>query len=250
MKKIIFIVPYYGNWPPYFNIWIKTIKSNPYVDFLLMSDLKIDGIIPSNLKILSWTFEKLVNYIQEKFDFKICLDKPYKLCDFRPAYGYIFNELISDYEFWGHCDMDCVFGDLRKFLDAYLEKYDAIGSYGHLSLYRNCVNVNKCFKKEGSIYSYRDVFSNKEFYAFDEVSGIKRILLNQKLNCKFDIEYMADISTKHKSFQLLHLEVEGIKNYKKQIFLWDEGKLFQCYLENKTLKYKELLYLHYQILRW
>ena len=32
--------------------------------------------------------------IQSKFDFKISLEEPYKLCDYKPAYGYIFEEFI------------------------------------------------------------------------------------------------------------------------------------------------------------
>ena len=41
------------------------------------------------------TFESLRNRIQKLYDFKISLEKPYKLCDYKPAYGEIFKPEIS-----------------------------------------------------------------------------------------------------------------------------------------------------------
>lgn len=39
------------------------------------------------------------NKIQSKFDFKISLERAYKICDFRPAYSYIFQEELEKYQF-------------------------------------------------------------------------------------------------------------------------------------------------------
>ena len=44
---------------------------------------------------------------------QVTLDRPYKLCDFKPAYGFIFGEYLKEYDYWGHCDIDIVWGDLR-----------------------------------------------------------------------------------------------------------------------------------------
>lgn len=242
MKKVVFIIPYFGMFPSYFKIWLKTVKENSTIDFLLFTDIEIKEPIPRNIRVIHWSFEKLQSYFQEKFDFQIFLDKPYKLCDFKPSFGYVFHEYISDYDFWGNCDIDCIFGDLRKYLDLFMEKYDVIGKYGHLSLYRNVDRINTCFKKEGALYSYKEVFSSIENYAFDEVTGVKRIFKLQGINCKFELDSMADIKKMHKSFLVGH----GIKNYRKQIFLWDDGKVFQCFLEQKEIRYKEFMYLHFQ----
>ena len=59
------------------------------------------------------------------FDFAITLHTPYKLCDYKPAYGEIFAPELSGYDFWGYGDMDLVFGDLRAyFTEDKLRKYD------------------------------------------------------------------------------------------------------------------------------
>ena len=80
-----------------------------------------------------------------EFDFSIYLDHPYKLCDYKPAYGYIFAEYAHGYDYWGHCDMtDCIFGNLRKFLsDDFLSGADKFMFLGHMTLYRNTDEINR-----------------------------------------------------------------------------------------------------------
>ena len=66
-----------------------------------------------------------LNLFKNKFDFDISLERPYKLCDFKPTYGYVFYDLIKDYKFWGHCDTDIIWGRIDNFItsDA-MDKYD------------------------------------------------------------------------------------------------------------------------------
>ena len=36
--------------------------------------------------------------------------------DLRPAYGVLFEEYLDGYDFWGHCDLDVLFGRIRDHL--------------------------------------------------------------------------------------------------------------------------------------
>lgn len=240
--KIIFIIPYYGELPSYFNIWVKSVSYNSNIDFLLITDLLGDIDLPHNIKIINWTFGELTEFMQKKFDFKICLQRPYKLCDFRSAYGYIFQDYIKEYDFWGYCDVDTVMGDLEKFLRPLIDYYDVIGKYGHMSLFRNEKIINECFMENNVPYSYREVFSNNENYAFDEGTGVKRIFQNTSYKIVYELNSIADISTAHKQFNMVHNNT----NYEKQVFIFDKGKVFQCYSENGEVKYREFMYLHFQ----
>ena len=90
------------------------------------------------------TLVKMKTLAQNVLGFDVCLDRPYKCCDFKPIYGLIFKEYVSEYEYWGHCDFDLIFGDLQSFFDRYdLYKYDRFIPLGHLSLYRNTDEVNR-----------------------------------------------------------------------------------------------------------
>lgn len=76
-----------------------------------------------------------------------------KVWDFRCALGLLYEDEIRDYDFWGHCDFDVVFGDVDKFVpDSSLDRLDVYSSHnqyvcGCFSLYRNTPEVNNLFKK-------------------------------------------------------------------------------------------------------
>lgn len=133
-SSICLVVLYFGKLPNYFNLWLTSCKYNKTINFLLFIDDETKYDYPDNVKVIYTTFENIKNQIQSKFDFNISLKKPYKLCDYKPAYGYIFNEYLEKYDLWGHCDLDVIFGNLRKFLsEEILMQNDKI--YRHRSFF-------------------------------------------------------------------------------------------------------------------
>ena len=168
-NKVCLIVPYFGRFPNYFNFWLRSCEYNRMFDWIIFTDNNLIIKAP-NIKVFHYTWEEICEYIQSKFNFEIALNQPYKLCDFRPAYGYIFQEFIKEYHFWGYCDVDVIWGNLRKFItDDILNKYDRIYRNGHFCLYRNIEATNKLFQKnEGIKYDYKYVFTHASNFAFDE----------------------------------------------------------------------------------
>jgi hypothetical protein len=39
-----------------------------------------------------------------------------KLCDYRPALGELYQAEVAAYDFWGHTDLDCVYGPLWEYV--------------------------------------------------------------------------------------------------------------------------------------
>lgn len=69
----------------------------------------------------------------QKLGMHIKLETPYKLCDYKEVWGIILENEVKGYEYQGECDIDVVFGDLRKyFCEYHLEKFDKFGNRGHL----------------------------------------------------------------------------------------------------------------------
>lgn len=135
-----------GKFPIYSNLWLDSCQRNYTIDFLLITDQTIQNC-PPNVILKNMTLQELRERIQIGMKEKIVLDKPYKSCDFRPMFGYIFQKELIGYDFWGHCDMDVIFGNIRKFVtDELLDKYDKIYPLGHFSLYRNSDKCNLYFK--------------------------------------------------------------------------------------------------------
>lgn len=173
-KRFAFILPYIGKLPDWFQLWLNSCARNPIADWLLFTDDHSSLEYPENVKVHYCSFEDLKVLFQKPFPFTINLEHPYRFCDFKPAYGEIFRDYLSDYEFWGYCDPDLIWGDLAKWLSSStLDKYDMISHWGHCCLFRNKPSVNILYTKriEGVPY-YRDIYSGNRKIAFDEVAGM------------------------------------------------------------------------------
>ena len=114
--SIVLIIPYFGKLPNYFEIFLKTVEFNKDINFLIYTDDRTNYKYPSNVEVVYTTFQKFREIVQKNFDFEIALSSPYKLCDYKPAYGDILKDKIKKYDYWGHCDIDLAFGNKRKFI--------------------------------------------------------------------------------------------------------------------------------------
>ncbi len=173
MHSIVFIIPYIGSLPWYFPYFLHSCKYNPSIDFILLTDHHEKIESPPNLKILNYTIKQFNADASKSLGFNIAVQNSYKLCDFKPAYGIIFSELIKKYDFWGYCDIDIIWGNVRSFMtDEILTEYDVISARhdyltGCFALYRNNKEMQELFMQSKD---YKKVFaSNKNFY-FDETN--------------------------------------------------------------------------------
>jgi hypothetical protein len=245
MNSIALIMPYYGKYPNYFYLWLKSASFNNTIDFYIVTDIKDNIDYPNNVHVIDISFNDLKKKIQNLFDFAIKLDIPYKLCDYEPAYGLIFYEVFREYDFWGHCNLDVIWGDLRNFLkDEVLNSNEKIYPYAHLSIYKNNDFNRNAFKKMHHINvpTYEQSFTSKRICHFDEWGGISYLYKINKINFYETIDF-ADINFKYFHFQLAEHERED-GNLK--MFYWEEGKLYGYYKYNNNIIKKEFSYIHLQ----
>lgn len=239
MSNIVLIVAYFGKFPMYKNLFFDSIKNNKTIDFLLITDQDVDFSI-SNLKILKMSFENFKSKIQNKLGFNIRLEKPYKIADYKPLYGYVFRDELIQYDFWGNIDLDVIFGNIRKFIpEDKLKKIDKVNELGHFTLYRNNENINKTFMSNEGM-SYKKVFSTDVICVFDEQPGIQK---------KFDLagipSYNEHFFIDVDPFSFRMHDVGGI-NYDRQIFEYDGKKVMKVFVENGKIHKKEVMYIHFQ----
>lgn len=114
MISVAVICAYFGELPGSYEPWIYSCKFNPSIDFLLITDQKIESPY-QNVHIINSSFSEVQKLTNRKLNCQVALERPYKLCDLKPLYGIIFAEYLKGYDYWGHCDMDMVFGDIRSF---------------------------------------------------------------------------------------------------------------------------------------
>lgn len=245
MKSICYIVPYFGKLPKGFKMWLLSCRANNSIHWILYTDDRTPYDYPENVKVKYCSYQDIKKKIQLYYNFKVIISKPWKLCDFRPAYGEIFADDLKGYDFWGHCDMDLIWGDIRKFItDDILEKYEKIGFQGHSVIYRNTEEVNKRYRTMiNGIMNYKEVFSCPDGCFFDE-TGICEIY------DALEIDYYRKTNFAHldrftSSFFLLYLpEKDNYKN-DRQVFIWDKGTIQRYFLDGLEISKEEYMYIHY-----
>ncbi len=174
-NKIIVLSCYYGEFPWYFSYFLHSCAFNPSVDFLIFSDTPYSEKLPVNVKIQPLSITDIRELAQKKIGFEINIDHPYKFCDYKPAYGVIFEDYIRGYDFWAQSDIDIIFGNIRKFFTGrFLDRYDYISlrhdyTTGCFALYRNIPSVNFLFAKSRD---YKRVFTEPRHFCFDECNFV------------------------------------------------------------------------------
>ena len=139
IKKLL-IMPYFGDLPEWYD---KYTPPEGY-DFLLDQDLegfkkRVKDVLGIECSIISGTG---------------------KIWDFRCALGLLYAKELEGYDFWGHTDFDCVYGDTSKWVtDEFLNELDVHSNHntyvnGCWTLYRNIPEVNELFKKSPNWKSY------------------------------------------------------------------------------------------------
>lgn len=231
---------------------MQSCGANPTIDWLIFTDDDTAYRYPPNVKRVPMTFPQMQELVQQKFEFPVVLHKPYKLCDYKVAYGYLFEEKLEGYDFWGYCDVDVLFGNLRKFVtDDLLNTYDKLGHLGHLTLFRNTKEINRLFMSliDGR-ERYKEVFSTPYICVFDEwqYPSINHIFLEQKKKIFF-WDFIADIYPYDSYYHRVLWDVKEQKrsfSTANSIAQWKNGQVFLKWKEKGRWKEDEYLYVHFQ----
>ena len=238
--KIGIIVCYFGKLPEMFEIWSKTCERNTEFDFLIFTDQKVGSTV-RNIHVFNCTLTDIKKLAETKLNAgEIILDSAYKLCDYKPMYGLIFSDYLESYDFWGMCDVDMIFGDLRKYItDDVLSKYEKIYQLGHLTFYRNDKVVNNRFMSEGYCDWKYAVKTNSHCRMCERGMMEKYARLGIDVYTARDY---ADISKLHRRYQLSRWLVpkNEVDRYKYQVFYYENGSVYRAILQHKKITTEEI----------
>lgn len=259
MKSICLILPYFGKFNNYFSLFLESCRRNPTVNWLIYTDCPAGHGFPENIRVVETTFEQFRRRFESHFDFAIALDRPYKLCDFKPAYGEVLADDLNGFDFWGHCDCDMIFGHLRDFLtDDILSAHTKIFSRGHLSVYHNDPETNSYYRRQ-TYLPIAKVYSDTNIYCFDEWGGISRAWVNDGLPLCDEL-VMDDIAAGFEGFHLTkeltgryspykEYQTDLSGRYKKMkhiLYSFREGELLRHWTEGGKAFSEPVLYTHFQ----
>ncbi len=169
--RIVVLIPYFGAWPRWFDLYLETIRHNPQVDWIFFTDIAPPALDLPNLSFQPLSLTELNVLAQERLGVPVDIASPFKVCDFRPAFGHLFEEYLAGYDFWGWGDIDVLYGNLSSFLaDDVLADTDAFSCRdgflaGEFSLLRNTPMMKSLYRESKD---YRRVFASAKNFNFSE----------------------------------------------------------------------------------
>ncbi len=245
--RIALVVCYFGKLPNYARLVMRSAGANPTIDWFIFGDQKPDYELPANVRFLPMTMPQLQQIMASACDTPVRIDHPIDLTRLKVTYGLCFAERLKGYDFWGHVDLDMIYGDLRAFLpEEILDEYPRVYVRGHLSLYRNTDEANRYFMlKAPGAPGYEGILANTDRTQFDEWPGIWKIFRYHRIP-QYHKEVIADIKPPNLHY-ITRFEAEEQENYPHQVFYWHQGKIFQAYYHREGgLFDRELAYVHFQ----
>lgn len=181
MQKTAIIIPYYGKWPEWMDLYLYSCSKNPQLDFLIITDIETPHKVYSNTHFIYMTFEECCNRISQTLHVKFRPNDPYSFCACKPFYGIVFEHELVEYDWWEFGDIDLVYGDTSLLVnEKNLNKYDFITAHsdrfaGHFTIMRKESQfTHACLK----IPHYKEILSGTlPYIGLDEASCYRRIVL-------------------------------------------------------------------------
>lgn len=168
LRKVL-IVPFFGEMPP----WIDKFRAPKGYDLLLDQDIDEFKIRVKTILGIDYPGEWGTSHVW----------------DYRAALGLLYEEEIRGYDYFGHCDLDVVFGNMDKFIpDQELMKLDVYSTHdkyicGAFSLYKNTDEVRNLFKHSPE---WKENMTSKQPTGWVETS-YSRLLEKSGFKYKYDL---------------------------------------------------------------
>ena len=245
---LIMLIPFFGKWPEWIELFVESCKWNPSVCWRMYTDCGALENKADNVEIVDIKFDDYKKLVSDRLGIHFNPGDPYKLCDIRPSLGYIHEPEIAGFRFFGFGDIDVVYGNIRKFYtDELLDQWDVLSTHnerlsGHFTVLRNTPRLRQAFKR---IPNYRALLERPEYTDTDETSfgsvfkrraGFDRLTdyIYGKPRLLFAERYSTVLSSRG-----WH---DGTMNYPARWF-WRKGEL-----TNDRDGDRDFLYLHF--MRW
>lgn len=180
--SIVLLIPYFGSWPSWFAFFLESCRHNEDINWIFYTDCPIPENAPLNIKFTRMSFAEYKKQVSDRLGIAFEPQSPYKLCDLKPAFGYIHENDIKEYDFWGFSDIDLVYGKLRDYFTTdKLSRYWLISTHsrrvsGHFCLMRNNQKMRSAFMR---MKDWKRRLSDQEHYALDE-GAFSRIFIRHK----------------------------------------------------------------------
>jgi hypothetical protein len=174
LPSVCLVICYLGPLPGWIDYYLQSCAHNPSIDFLIFTDQDQLPPAPPNVRFAPMTMASFAQLASTTLGFDVELRTTYKLCDYKPAYGDLFNSYLSNYDYWGYGDLDVIYGDLRRYLSRIeLQRYDVFTGrteflVGHFTLLRNNEAMRTLYRQSRNL---KHTLQSPGMLSFSECGG-------------------------------------------------------------------------------
>lgn len=245
---LIMLIPYFGQWPEWINLFVESCKWNPGVRWRLYTDCGEPENKADNIDYVHLSFDDYKALVRERLGNAFDPPDPYKLCDLRPCLAHIHERDVAGFPFFGYGDIDVIYGNIGNFYtEGVLSRFNVLSTHperlaGHFAVLRNTPAFRHAFER---IRNYRTLLEQPHYVGMDEgnFSAIFSPRGFRRIGNYFDPRRRRFLFVERHSTVLSprgwH---DGTMNYPQRWF-WQRG----C-LTNERDGERDFLYLHF--MRW
>lgn len=171
MNKAALIIPYFGQWPEWIELYLYSCSKQKGIDFIFYTDCELPHVIYSNTFFHEISFADYCTFVSKRLSIQFHPQNAYKLCDLKVFYGIIHQQDLRNYEWWGFGDIDLIYGNLSLLVnESNMTKYDLLTTHvdriaGHFTIMRKQSRYTKlCL----AISCWKEKLSDIKNYGLDE----------------------------------------------------------------------------------
>lgn len=187
-NRVALVIPYFTSAPP---IWLGvnfyTCARQHNIDFIYFTDCEEIVCMANgyaNIVCHKLSFNGYCDIVSNRLGIDFHPEHAYKLCDLKPFYGFIHQDILKEYDFWGYGDNDLVYGELDVLTNSrMLDAYDVVTTMaeriaGHFAIFRNNDKYRmlpfKCSR-------WKEHLQSEEHVGFDESDWVRLVLPEKRI---------------------------------------------------------------------
>ena len=245
-NKKIFILPFFGKLPEWMPKWRKNMKATNKILLIRTWSGELpewyDKWTKQMDKLKKYGFDYLVvdgeetrKRVKDILDIDINFKEHYRcISDFDPTLGLLFEKKMRGYDYWGHINLDAIYGRLDRYMTSeFLSDCEIYGNdpdaiCGPFSLYKNIPKINNLFY---NVRGWKEILSDTKLRAFDELH------MTNLLRVMPDIKFKSGFLQENDK-QICHSPIPKIKLLDDGTLLNSEtGKEMMMFHFNRTRKW-------------
>ena len=239
--SIRLVVPYFGERPPYLALVVRSMAANPDVYWLLITDAPVPDAPPNVTRAAVRVRRPRRPHPAATSTSRSAWSARTSCATSGPPSARCSPTELTGYDFWGHCDLDLVFGRIRDHLPAEAFEADKVLIQGNFALYRNTAEAAGWFRHEVGRVSYRTAMTTPAAQHFDEMAGMHYVLARPRRRVLAASDVIFDLS-----FHRYRTRAEQPPGRDPRRYAWEQGEVCEYRLERAEIVRRTALLVHLQ----